>query len=144
MSEKKWYEQYFGEGTIEYDRAYLDSKGRLFLLLDDIEAEQSEHSCDQMGCGSVGPHIGKVFVDAEKYDALRSQLAEKERELADLRREVGEADLALLAEKAQLRRELAAARAGLCATCKGNPQTCGILSVTSVITECAGYKKEGE
>lgn len=44
-----------------------------------------------------------------------------------------------------LQQQLALAKSGLCATCKGNPDTCGILSVTSVVTECAGYEeKEGD
>ena len=77
----EWYKDYFGEATIEFHSAYLDGKGRLFLLLDDLPAkEYGEHNCDAMGCGSVGPHIGKCFILKEKFNELQAENAELKRQ----------------------------------------------------------------
>ena len=80
MSER-WYKNYFGKGTKYLPQAYLDTKGRLFILLEDLSAEEQEdHNCDQMGCASVGPHTGNVFVEANKFNQLQSALKECEKE----------------------------------------------------------------
>lgn len=72
MSEK-WYIDYFGESTKRII-AYLDSKDRVFLIpqggggqLDSIPLPES-HNCDEMGCGSVGPHIVAIHLNARKYN----------------------------------------------------------------------------
>jgi len=68
-----WYENYFGKGTQEV-KAYLDCKGRLFLcdIIDGLTLPQN-HNCNEMGCGSVGPHIHSVYLDARKHNELQAK-----------------------------------------------------------------------
>ena len=73
MSEN-WYEDYFGKGTIE-TRAHLDQKGRLFIA--DVDGGikiPKDHDCDEMGCGSVGPHIHSVYINARTHHKLKETI----------------------------------------------------------------------
>ena len=73
MSEN-WYEDYFGKGTIE-TRAHLDQIGRLFIA--DVDGGikiPKDHDCDEMGCGSVGPHIHSVYINARTHHKLKETI----------------------------------------------------------------------
>jgi len=71
-----WYEDYFGEGT-KQTLAHIDPEGRLFVS--DIKGGlcvTDDHNCDAMGCGSVGPHIHSVYINADKYNQLQANYEE--------------------------------------------------------------------
>ena len=90
--EMEWPENYFGKGTRSFT-AYLDAKDRVFLIPQaDFELAE-EHNCDSMGCGSVGPHIIGVYLNATLVNAIRTENARYKTALERLARLGNEPEL---------------------------------------------------
>lgn len=75
----KWYEEYLGEGAkllADGCAVVEDSKGRIFVVgspVDEDLEEDLQHNCDAMGCGTVGPHIIKIF----KSEKAKQKIVDK-------------------------------------------------------------------